>query len=259
MTDRSTADKPTRAAPGVLVAEDQPDLRHMLCLALAGAGFRVWAAADGDEAVRFHREHRGEIDVALLDVTMPGKDGPAALAELRALDPALPCCLMSGWTDAETTAELLALGASCVFAKPFDLPELFGVLGRLCGRPAEVDDAPCVLIVDDDAVTRAAVTLVLRRAGYETAEAANGRQALHYLRSRQLPRLVLLDLLMPVMDGWEFLAERWKEPTLAAVPVLVLSVACGIDAPAVQVMGADDILYKPADPEELLEAVGRYC
>jgi CheY-like chemotaxis protein len=119
--------------------------------------------------------------------------------------------------------------------------------------------APRVLVVDDDAFTRAVVTLVLRRAGYETAEVADGHQAMLYLRSRALPHLVLLDLMMPAMDGWEFLALRYKEPALAAIPVLVLSVACGIDAPAVQVMGADDILHKPADPADLLAAVGRYC
>jgi CheY-like chemotaxis protein len=134
-----------------------------------------------------------------------------------------------------------------------------GVLVAEDHRTAEVDAAPHVLVVDDDDATRAAIALVLRRAGYETAEAADGHQALLYLRSRALPRLVLLDLMMPEMDGWEFLAVRYKEPTLATVPVLVLSVARGIDAPAVQVMGADDILHKPADPEQLLEAVARYC
>jgi len=258
MTDRLSADNPTRAAPGVLVAEDEASLRHMLGLALSAAGFHVLSTADGDEAVRIYREHRGEIDVALLDVTMPRKDGPTALAELRALDPALPCCLMSGWADPQSMAELLALRASFVFAKPFDLADVFTVLGRLCERPAEVDHAPAVLVVEDDAVTRALVTLVLQRGGYETAEAADGHQALLYLQSRELPRLVLLDLMMPVMDGWEFLAARYREPRLATVPVLVHSVACGIDAPAVQVMGADDILHKPANAEALLEAVGRY-
>ncbi len=259
MTDQLAGGKAAGAAPGVLLAEDQPDLRHMLGLALSAAGFHVLSTADGDEAVRVYREHRSEIDVALLDVSMPLKDGPTALVELRALDPALPCCLMSGCADPQSIAELLALRAAFVFTKPFEPADMITVLGRLCERPAEVDHAPAVLVVDDDAVTRALVTLVLRRGGYETAEAADGHQALLYLQSRALPRLVLLDLMMPVMDGWEFLAARYREPRLAAVPVLVHSVASGIDGPTVQVMGADDILHKPAPAEALLKAVARYC
>jgi CheY-like chemotaxis protein len=133
MCDRTTDPGPPRRPPGILVAEDQAGLRALLCAALSGAGFRAWAAADGEEAVRLYRAQPGEIDAALLDRVMPVKDGPAALAALRALDPALPCCLMTGAGPA-AEGELLALGASCVLAKPFFLPEMVALMKGLCAR-----------------------------------------------------------------------------------------------------------------------------
>jgi CheY-like chemotaxis protein len=92
----------------------------------------------------------------------------------------------------------------------------------------------------------------------ETAEAADGRAALAYLRCHPAPRLILLDLMMPVMDGWQFLAERHRDPGLAAVPVVVCTASSGIDAPGVWAMGAEDVLHKPADPDDVLDAVRRY-
>jgi CheY-like chemotaxis protein len=118
---------------------------------------------------------------------------------------------------------------------------------------------PSVLIVEDDNATRAALVLLLETEGYAAAAVADGRAALGYLRDRPPPRLVLLDLMMPVMDGWQFLSERHKEPALAAVPVVAFTAASGIDAPALRALGAEDILRKPADPAELLAVVRRYC
>ena len=118
--------------------------------------------------------------------------------------------------------------------------------------------SPRILIVDDDAATRAAVALLLRLTGYETAEAADGQEALSYLRANPAPALILLDLMMPVMDGWQFLAERHSEPALTAIPVVIFTAAGGLESPALRALGAEDILHKPADPDELLAAVRHY-
>jgi CheY-like chemotaxis protein len=75
-----------------------------------------------------------------------------------------------------------------------------------------------VLIVEDDVATRASLVLLLQAEGYAADSVSDGRQALSYLRSHPPPRLVVLDLLMPVMDGWQFLAKRQGDPHLAAVP-----------------------------------------
>ncbi len=100
---------------GVLLADDEPAIRNVLALALRAQGFAVRAAAGGHEAVAAYREHRAAIDVVLLDVQMPDLDGPGALAELRRIDPAVRCCLMSGNPGAYTAEMLRAAGrpASC--------------------------------------------------------------------------------------------------------------------------------------------------
>jgi CheY-like chemotaxis protein len=116
-----------------------------------------------------------------------------------------------------------------------------------------------VLIVDDDPVARAALALVLNAEGYVVAEAADGAAALARLRAGPLPRLLILDLMMPVMDGWRFLVERHKDAQLASVAVLVLTAARGIDGPGLRAMGAEEVIQKPADPEQVLAAVRRYC
>jgi CheY-like chemotaxis protein len=119
--------------------------------------------------------------------------------------------------------------------------------------------APGVLIVEDDAATRAALLLLLQAEGHATA-AADGREALAYLRSAKPPPcLVLLDLMMPVMDGWQFLTERHREPALADIPVVVFTAAGSLDAAALRALGAADVLHKPADPDALLAVVRRYC
>jgi CheY-like chemotaxis protein len=116
-----------------------------------------------------------------------------------------------------------------------------------------------VLIVEDDVATRAALVLLLQAEGYAADSAPDGRAALAYLRGHPSPRLILLDLMMPVMDGWQFLAEKHLDPQLAAVPVVVFTAATGVDAHAVRVMGAVDVLHKPADTEDVLAAVRRYA
>ena len=118
---------------------------------------------------------------------------------------------------------------------------------------------PQLLIVEDDSATRDALALLLSGAGYATTTAPDGQAALTYLRSHHAPGLVLLDLVMPVADGWQFLAERHRDPTLAAVPVIVLSAGGKSLRPAAMALGADDFLEKPTDPEDLLAAIGRYC
>jgi CheY-like chemotaxis protein len=117
-----------------------------------------------------------------------------------------------------------------------------------------------ILLVDDNDLTRETLAEVLHTAGYTTAEAANGREALDYLhRHGDQPRVILLDMMMPVMDGWEFLRQRRKEPELAKVPVVLFTAAGGLDPSAVWALGANDVLHKPTDPDDLLATAGRYC
>jgi CheY-like chemotaxis protein len=114
------------------------------------------------------------------------------------------------------------------------------------------------LIVEDHADTREALALLLEVGGLTVATAAAGRPALDYLRSHQPPAFVLLDLMMPGMDGWTFLAEKRQDPALAAVPVVIVTAAGDLGQASARALGAEAVVHKPADPKDLLAAVGRY-
>ena len=111
----------------------------------------------------------------------------------------------------------------------------------------------CILIVDDQPDARAMLDLLLRTQGYTTEQAGNGLEALERLHTCE-PCLVLLDLMMPVMNGWEFLEARSAMPDLSKVPVVVVS-AAGDKANAAHVAG---FIKKPADLERLLQEVERH-
>ncbi len=115
-----------------------------------------------------------------------------------------------------------------------------------------------ILIVEDDANIRDALATILEMEGYTVSGAANGQEALNYLRQTQPPRLILLDLMMPVMDGWQFRHEQRQDPKLAAIPIVVVSAAGAVQQQAAA-LGANGYLQKPVEVDELLTAVQRHC
>ncbi|MBL8797063.1 MAG: response regulator [Planctomycetia bacterium] len=119
--------------PGVLIVDDEAGIRSLLTLYLAEQGFSVWEAATGAQAVAVLDSQRTHIDLVLLDVVMPGLDGPQTLDRLRAIVPDIRCCFMSGYLGTHTSKALLAGGAFAVFEKPLQLATLAGELHRLIG------------------------------------------------------------------------------------------------------------------------------
>jgi CheY-like chemotaxis protein len=115
-----------------------------------------------------------------------------------------------------------------------------------------------VLIVEDDAEIRETLSELLRDEGYSAAGAAHGDAALSYLRVNALPSLILLDLMMPVMSGWEFRAAQRQDPRLAGVPVVVISGDSDVASKATAIQ-ADGYLNKPIDVDQLMDFVSRYC
>src|ERR1700730_10176780 len=105
--------------PGVLVVDDEPAVRPLLATVLPLYGLDVRAAATGHQAVGLYQEHCPDIAVVLLDVRMPGMDGPATLTALRKINPEVRGCFMSGDTGDYTAEDLFGLGAAHVFPKPF--------------------------------------------------------------------------------------------------------------------------------------------
>ncbi|HZH04311.1 MAG TPA: response regulator [Myxococcaceae bacterium] len=118
--------------------------------------------------------------------------------------------------------------------------------------------AKTVLIVDDDFDIRNVLSDVLEEAGYKVIAAADGGEALRHLRTRPLPGLILLDLLMPGMDGATFRAEQCKDPALSKIPVVLLT-ADGKVQEKHRSMGVVAALKKPMHIDDLVNTVDRYC
>jgi CheY-like chemotaxis protein len=116
----------------------------------------------------------------------------------------------------------------------------------------------CILIVEDDADQRESLADLLQHEGYRVAKAANGREALQHLRSVEPPCIILLDLMMPVMNGWEFREQQQQDPRLSAIPVAVVTgIRNMVDR--VSALGAVGYFQKPVDLDALLETVATYC
>lgn len=112
-----------------------------------------------------------------------------------------------------------------------------------------------VLVIDDDDDIRETVADLIGWRGFEVTQAANGQEALALLQSSQVPCVILLDLVMPVMDGWQFLERLRGAPGLRDVPVVIVSGHARSHAPA----GVTKVLHKPFDIEDLYAAVAEHC
>ena len=156
-------------------------------------------------------------DVISLDVLMPGMDGWAVLKALKAdaKTAAIPVVMVSMVDERDMG---YALGAADYVAKPFERERLAAVLRKY---KADVPH-PVVLVVDDDPATREVLRRALEHDGWSVREAANGRVALDAVR-RDKPRLIVLDLMMPEMDGFEFVAELRKTESDRSIPVVVVT------------------------------------
>ncbi len=199
----------------VLLVDDDPAARELLQRFLEREGFHVRTAADGRAGLTLARALRPR--AILLDVEMPRMDGWAVLHAVRS-DPDLAGTpvIMTSVVAEQGLGQ--ALGATDYFVKPIDWDRLKGLMERY--RPQAPAEAR-VLVVDDDDDGRERLRRSLTREGWKVDEARNGRIALeHYDRSR--PNLILLDLMMPEMDGFSFLRALRSRPD-GDVPVVVLT------------------------------------
>ncbi len=116
----------------------------------------------------------------------------------------------------------------------------------------------CVLVVDDDGGIRGVLSEILQDEGHRVESAGNGLEALHKLQGSTKPCVILLDLMMPVMNGWEFMHRRQDDTRLASIPVVVISADAQVGEKAAAI-GAVDYLTKPINLDRLLDTVQRYC
>jgi len=203
----------------VLVIDDEATARELVARSLEREGLRVVSAASGAAGLEAARKLRP--DVITLDVMMPGMDGWTVLAALKS-DPALAAIPVVMLSVADEHRLGLALGAAEYLTKPIERERLAAVLRRYSGRP-RVAGAPChVLVVEDDGDVRRVLRRALEGERWSVSEAEHGRAALERMAQR-VPDLVLLDLMMPEMNGFEFLEALRERAAWREVPVVVIT------------------------------------
>jgi signal transduction histidine kinase/CheY-like chemotaxis protein len=219
--ERTLEDRPrSERQPGedpassiLLAIDDDPQVHELLERYLSREGIRVIGALSGEEGLQLAREYRPA--AISLDVMMPGMDGWAVLAELKAT-PELADIPVIMLTIAEDRRLGYALGVQDFLTKPIDRPRLVAVLQKYYQNDQQV------LIVEDDLDTRELLRRTLEREGWSVNEAANGRIGLQQV-ARAQPAAIILDLMMPEVDGFGFIEGLRAHPEWRTIPVIVLT------------------------------------
>jgi DNA-binding response OmpR family regulator len=226
----------------VLVVEDDSPIRTMLADLLHDAGYAVIEATNGLEAIEHLRERRP--DLIVLDLMLPGMSGWQFLERSRAVldDNNIPVIVLSairGHGDYPAT-----LGVAAWFTKPLDVDRFLGVVEDLMLQSAAA--VRRVLVVEDEVSVRNMITEYLEGEHYAPEVAGSIEEARRRI-AEERPDLILLDLMLPSEDGWQFLRLRQADPLLAAIPVLVISAAPHQRLLEAKELGADGFLSKPFD------------
>jgi CheY-like chemotaxis protein len=201
--------------PCVLVIDDDPAVRDLMQRSLGKDGFRVEVAADGKRGLELAKQLQPA--VITLDVMMPSMDGWSVLTALKADETTadIPVIMLTIVDDKQMG---FALGAADYFTKPIDFQRLHQVLEKY-RQPA---GQQTILMVEDDASTRDMLRRTLEKDGWQVAEAQNGKVGLEKLDG-SIPALILLDLMMPEMDGFEFMDALRRRRDIKRIPVIVIT------------------------------------
>ncbi|MFT5374194.1 MAG: adenylate cyclase [Candidatus Latescibacterota bacterium] len=199
----------------ILIIDDSPTTRILLEAIVLQAGFEVLLAEGGEQGLALARSQRPQVIV--LDVLMPDLDGWAVLSRLKS-DPVLSDIPVLMLSILEDQSKGFVLGASDYLTKPISRIKLIDTLRRL---RLEKQAGP-VLVVEDDPGTRQITSAVLQSEGWEVMEAGNGAEALVALDHCR-PQLILLDLVMPEMNGFEFIDIFYTHPQWRNIPIIVVT------------------------------------
>jgi PAS domain S-box-containing protein len=209
---------PAAAHPNnvVLVIDDEEIVRELLQNYIGKLGYRVVLAESGPEGIKLARELKPQ--AITLDVMMPGMDGWMVLSELKH-DPELAAIPVVMVSLVEDKSIGYSLGASEYLPKPVNRNHLAAVLSKYLDS---AKDSQTVLLVEDDDTTRDMIGNILKKAGWLVELAENGKAALERLQGHK-PDLILSDIMMPEMDGFEFITRLRENPDWRNVPVVVLT------------------------------------
>lgn len=207
--------KSQEGTPVILVIDDDQAVRDLVDRSLSRAGFQVLTASDGAEGLRMAIEHAPA--AITLDIVMPELDGWAVLSQLKANPKTaeIPVLLLTMLDDREKG---FTLGAADFVTKPVERDQLVALMKKLCEGRKSVS----VLIVEDDPAVRESLRRAIESQGWIATEAVNGREGLDQLAQAN-PDLILLDLMMPEMDGFEFMHRLRQDASHGSTPVIVIT------------------------------------
>ncbi|MFO8011217.1 MAG: PAS domain S-box protein [Dehalococcoidia bacterium] len=233
----------------ILVVDDEPNIRRFLSHEFTARGFNVIEAANGKEAIEKVRKFMPNL--ITLDIMMPDING-FDVTEMIKGDPStsgIPILIISVLEERE---EAFKRGANEYVTKPCSGEEIFGKVTRLLKNPHGT-----ILVVDDDKSLARSITYELKQRGFSTAVAYDGEEALDIIRNNP-PDLIILDVIMPKMDGHEVIEELKKNPDTAGIPVIVLT-GVGLDQEKVRNFpsGATGFFTKSGGLGQLLESTMR--
>jgi DNA-binding response OmpR family regulator len=255
-TEAHAPERPERPAPAgeealVLVVDDDTDVLAFTRLCLEREGFAVVTATTAHDGASMAARRRP--DVILLDLLLPDRSGLDLLKSLKA-DPAtasIPVLVVSITHD---SVKALSLGAAECLSKPVSAETVVGTVRRLL---EDNHGEATVLVVDDETDTVDFIRDTLKGEGFRVLVAHDGRQALEALR-RRTPDLVLLDLMMPELSGFEVLEALARDPKTSGIPVAVLTARGGDgDQQRGLALGARRYMNKPFDVRDLIAEVQR--
>jgi two-component system, cell cycle sensor histidine kinase and response regulator CckA len=239
-----------RGTETVLLVEDQAEVRQLALHALGMYGYRVLSAANGAEALAIARQEMSKIDLVLSDVVMPGMTGPDLAKAIAPIRPGVKVLLMSGYTDEASMPGGEMPPDLAYIQKPFTPDTLARKVRHvLDARPA----TGRILVVDDEAEIRKLLRQFLEHAGYQVAEASNGRQAVAEVDAGGVA-LVITDLVMPEKEGIETIREMRQHHR--DVKIIAMSGAFGGRfLRTAEMLGAHATLSKPVRAEQLVGTV----
>ena len=200
--------------PKILVIDDDPTVHDLINRQIGEKGYQIISALNGKEGLELAKEHKPNI--ITLDVLMPEMDGWSSLSQIKADNELceIPVVMMT-MTDDEAMG--YALGASDYITKPVDWNKLSETLERL-----KVNIKSQILIVEDDPSTRDLTKKILEKEGWNVAEAENGKIGIEQIQNN-IPGLILLDIMMPEMNGFEFINEIQKNTEWMKIPIVVVT------------------------------------
>jgi CheY-like chemotaxis protein len=239
----------------VLLVGDSSEGYELHSEILARAGYAVAGAESGEDAYR--QALSLSPDLIVIDLRESRHvDTATRLLRSDARTAQIPTLMLTGRVTSKLYETARSGDTTAFVPVPVTYERLLEEVRRHVPGPEASDDR--VLIIEDEQDIRETIAEILEGAGMRVATASDGRQAMDWLRAQKVkPRVILLDLMMPVMDGWTFRAEQLVVPELASIPVVILSAMTDLPRWAGELRVAE-YLSKPIDLSQLLSAVERH-